>query len=156
MSDQELFDVISDARAHPEKYPPNGNASGAAMSPCANAFQLSPRLRDVARDHNTFLASRPIEWVNSDVNMHRGPSGKLVWEDGEPMSQAGYNTFRAEIVATGFPTAEAAVRFWMQDDAPWSWGHRNLILNCSVQEAGTGHHQGGSGGHYWTVDMGTR
>jgi uncharacterized protein YkwD len=158
MSDHEmqLFDLISDARAHPEKYPPNGNASGAVMSACTNALQTSRQLQDIAREHNIYLASRPIDWVNSDLNMHRGPNGNLVWDAGEPLSQAGYNAFRAENVATGFTTADAVVRFWMQDDAPSGWGHRNLILNCTLQEAGIGHHEGGPGGHYWTLDMGTR
>lgn len=154
--DQQLFDLINDARLHPEKYPPNGNSSGASMNACPNALTLSSQLQEIARAHNAFLASQPIEWVNDDLNMHRGPGGKLAWEDGEPMSQAGYTAFRAENVATGFPTAEAAVRFWMQDDERWNWGHRNLILNCAAQEFGFAHHEGGPGGHYWTLDMGTR
>jgi hypothetical protein len=32
-------------------------------------------------------------------------------------------------------------------------GHRNGILNCTIQEAGGAHLAGDSGGHYWTVDM---
>jgi hypothetical protein len=46
------------------------------------------------------------------------------------MDRAGYHTFRGENVATGFPTAAEVLRFWMEDDERWKWGHRNLILNC--------------------------
>jgi Cysteine-rich secretory protein family len=154
--ENELLDLIDDARTHPEKYPPRGNVQGAAMSACANAFQDSATLRNIARDHNEFLASRPIAVVNTFPNMHIGPSGKLVWEAGEPMDASGYHSFRGENVATGFSTAADALRFWMQDDEGSAWGHRNLILNCAAHEAGVGHRQGGPGGHYWTLDVGTK
>jgi hypothetical protein len=153
-AEAELLRLINDARAHPEKYPPHGNSAGAAMVACGAGFQYSKKLADIARAHNNYLASQPINWVNTYPNMHKGPNGKLVWEPGEPMDQAGYHSYRSEIVATGFPTAADAVRFWMQDDAPSQWGHRNLILNCTIREAGPAHLQGGPGNHYWTVDMG--
>jgi hypothetical protein len=44
----------------------------------------------------------------------------------------------------------------MQDDEASNWGHRNLILNCSIHDAGPAIHNGGSWGHYYTVDMGNR
>jgi uncharacterized protein YkwD len=47
------------------------------------------------------------------------------------------------------------VQFWMQDDAPSNWGHRNLILDCGLTDAGAAHLAGGPLNHYWTVDMGT-
>jgi hypothetical protein len=152
----EMLGLINDARTHPEKYPPHGNTGGANMSVCSTPFMDSAALRGTARDHNTYLASQPIAWVNTFPNIHKGSDGRLAWDNGGPISNAGYNSRRAEIVATGFPTAADAIRFWMQDDAPSQWGHRNLILNCAVQEAGADHLQGGPGGHYWTVDMGTR
>jgi uncharacterized protein YkwD len=71
------------------------------------------------------------------------------------MDQAGYHSRRAEIVATGFPTASDAVAFWMQDDERFGWAHRNQILNCANTDAGASHLEGG-GNHYYTVDMGTR
>jgi uncharacterized protein YkwD len=43
----------------------------------------------------------------------------------------------------------------MQDDAPSNWGHRNLILDCGLTDAGAAHLAGGPLNHYWTVDMGT-
>ena len=150
------FDLINDARQHPEKYPPHGNAGGAIMTACPAGFAQSPQLTDAANSHNAFLANHPKDWAVSGDNMHRGPSGKLVWEAGEPMDQAGYRSWRAENVAVGFTTAEEALRFWMQDDERFGWGHRNAILRSSTQEAGFGHQTGGPWGHYWTLDMGTR
>ncbi|MGW1682907.1 CAP domain-containing protein [Saccharopolyspora sp. NPDC002376] len=150
------FDLINDARQHPEKYPPHGNSAGAAMTGCARGFNFSSTLTDIASAHCAYLKDQPRDWVNADQNMHRGPSGKLVWEPGEPMEQAGYHAWRAENVAVGFTTAEAAVRFWMQDDEPFGWGHRNAILRCETMEASLGYYEGGPWGHYWTLDMGTR
>jgi uncharacterized protein YkwD len=72
------------------------------------------------------------------------------------MDQAGYHSYRAEIVAWGFATRKDAVKYWMQDDAASNWGHRNLILNCGIQEAGYGVVSSGPAGHYYTVDMGNR
>ncbi|MGW5030770.1 CAP domain-containing protein [Streptomyces nigra] len=153
--DTELFQKVNEARTHPDRYPPHGDATLAKMSPCSNAFQPSKWLTGTAQAHNSFLASQPIEWVNTYPNMHVNPDGSLVGEAGEALDMAGYHSSRGEIVATGFPTADAVVRFWMQDDAPFQWGHRNLILDCGLTQAGAAHLQGGPGGHYWTVDMGT-
>lgn len=152
----ELLQLVNDARTHPENYPAHGTTQGATMDACATPFQDSPSLSGTAGQHNAYLASQPIDWVNTYPNMHQGPDGKLAWDAGGPIDQAGYHSYRAQIVATGFSTAADAVRFWMQDDAPSGWGHRNLILNCTIREAGAAHFQGGPGSHYWTVDMGTR
>lgn len=154
--EKQLFDVVDDARKHPERYPPHGNPAGAVMVACSTGFKFSAALWNIARAHSGYLATRPKEWVTTGDNMHRGPSGKLVWEAGEPMDKAGYHTWRAENVAVGFTTAEAAVRFWMQDDERFNWGHRNAILRCETLEAGVGHDAGGPWGHYWTLDMGTK
>jgi hypothetical protein len=154
--DKGFLNRINVARAHPELYPPHGNARGAVMTPCATPLQFSSALRHTARPHNNYLVTRPIEWVNKYPNMHRNPNGNLAWEPGEPIDQAGYHSRRAEIVATGQPTSEAALQYWMQDDAASGWGHRNLILDCTIKEAGPGRLHGGPGNHYWTVDMGTR
>jgi hypothetical protein len=147
---------INNARQHPELYPPHGNTTGAIMTACPAKLQYSSALYQTAAAHNDYLASRPISWVSTYPNMHRDPNGKLVWESGEPMDRAGYHSYRGEIVAWGFPTSEAALRAWMQDDAGSSWGHRNLILNCVLQDAGPAILQGGPGNHYHTVDMGSR
>ena len=126
------------------------------MAACPTPLARSGALNGVARAHNEYLASQPIDVVNTFPNMHKDPNGKLVWDAGQPMHRAGYNSHRAEIVATGFATASEAVQFWMQDDERFGWGHRNQILNCANRDAGVSHHVGGPGGHYYTVDMGTR
>lgn len=151
-----LFELINDARQHPENYPPRGNSAGAIMAACENGFELSRPLTDIARDHSTYLKDQSQEWVTTGDNMHRDPSGNLVWDPGEPMEQAGYQTWRSENVAVGFTTPEEALQFWMQDDERFGWGHRNAILRGETHEAGVGHYEGGPWGHYWTLDMGTK
>jgi uncharacterized protein YkwD len=153
---RQFLKLINRARAHPELYPPHGNAAGAAMTGCSNSLTYSPALHGTAADHNAYLASRPKEWLEVDGNAHRGPDGKFVWEAGEPMDLAGYHSYRAEIVAWGQETTGDALQAWMQDDAGSNWGHRNLILNCSIQDAGPSSYSGGPWGHYYTVDMGNR
>jgi hypothetical protein len=152
----ELLGLVNDARTHPEKYPPNGDAAGASMTACGNALQNSSALAGAAQTHNNYLTTQPTAVVNDDTNMHKNPppNGPLSWDDGGPIAKAGYNSYRAEIVAIGQGSAAAAMQFWMQNDAPWQWGHRNLILNCTIGQAGAAHLQGGPGGNYWTVDMG--
>jgi uncharacterized protein YkwD len=98
--------------------------------------------------------------LKDDLNAHKNPGGTLSWAPTPqdptqgPIYQAGYHGNRAEIVAWGFPTAAEAVQAWMQDDEASQWGHRNNILNCELDWAGTDHYTGGTEGHYWTVDFG--
>jgi uncharacterized protein YkwD len=153
---QEFLALINQARQHPELYPPRGNTTGAAMTACSNALTYSDALHTIASEHNEFLGSQPLAWVRADGNAHRNPNGNFAWDAGEPIDQAGYHSFRGEIVADGFSTPAAALEFWMQDDGPFGWGHRNLILNCTIQEAGPAFGQYGPSNHdFYTVDMGT-
>jgi hypothetical protein len=160
--EQELFRLINDARAHPQNYPPHGNAQRASMNSCANPFKGSSELRTTAYHHDAFLATHPEEWMygttgdipNDIPNTHTGPDGKPVWAAGEPMDQAGYHSARYEIVAWGQATPAEVIRAWMQDDEHSQWGHRNIILNCTIQWLGVNHRQGGPVRHYWTGDMG--
>ena len=149
--DGSLLAAVNDARLHPEKYPPHGNTAGAKMEACPSAFAGSGSLDQAAATHNSFLASS-----DKNVNAHQNANGKLSWEDGGPIEAAGYNSARAEIVATGQGTANAAVVAWMQDDGDQAWGHRNIILDCNLADAGAAHLTGGPWGNYWTVDAGTR
>jgi hypothetical protein len=149
--------LVNDARTHPELYPPRGDATGAAMAPCAGPFLSSQALADTAASHNDFLASQSVEWVTTRPHMHAStPDGMQMSTDvGAPIDQAGFHSLRAQIVAMGYPTAAAVIQAWMQDDGgPLNWGHRNIILNCALSQAGAAHLQGGPGGHYWTVNMG--
>ncbi|WP_410479397.1 CAP domain-containing protein [Pseudonocardia sp. H11422] len=103
------------------------------------------------------LPREPSHRVGEHLPEHaQGPNGKLVWDDGEPMDQAGDHSSRSEIVATGFPTVQEALEFWMQNDEKYGWEHRNHVLDCTTQDAGAAHLHGGSGNHYWTVDLGNR
>jgi hypothetical protein len=113
-------------------------------------------LADTAAAHNDFLAGQSVEWVMIRPHMHASaPDGMQMSTDaGGPIDQAGFHSLRAQIVAMGYSTAAAVVQAWMQDDGPLAWGHRNIILNCALNQAGGAHLQGGPGGHYWTVNMG--
>ncbi|MFF1407726.1 CAP domain-containing protein [Streptomyces sp. NPDC058294] len=160
---EELRRFVTDARTRPENYPPLGqNTSEATMPPGVPDFQLSGVLTHIASAHSLFLTGQDKDWVNGDKNMHRGPDGTLTTEAGQPMEQAGYHTWRSENVALGFDTAEQVVRFWMQHDEEWHWGHRNAILfddwftPDDIREAGFGYAKGGPWIHYWTLDMGRK
>jgi hypothetical protein len=153
----EIEALVNDARMHPEMYPPRGDTTGAAMAACQGPFLRSQALVDTAAAHNDFLASQPVDWVMTRPNMHAStPDGMQMSTDaGAPIDQAGFHSLRAQIVAMGYPTAAAVVQAWMQDDGgPLNWGHRNIILNCALSQAGAAYMHGGPGGHYWTVNMG--
>ncbi len=151
-----LLTAINDARMHPEKYPPRGNTAGAKMGACTSPFRQSAALYKGANAHDKFLAGQPTSWVQSGLNAHRDPNGALAWESNGHIAAAGFNGARAEIVAWGQPTSAAAVRAWMQDDEHSNWGHRNIILDCSLSYAGASNYAGGPAGHYFTADMGNR
>jgi cysteine-rich secretory family protein len=153
--DPALLAAVNDARAHPEKYPPNGDANageGAKMTACSNPFVNSASLASAAATHNQFIAG-----PGAGGDPHQNASGKQSWADGGPIQAAGYNSWRAEIVAIGQGNENGAVVDWMQNDANASppWGHRNNILNCGALQAGAAHLSGGPQGNYWTVDIGT-
>jgi hypothetical protein len=153
--DPALLAAVNDARAHPEKYPPNGDANageGAKMTACDNPLANSASLGTAAATHNQFIAG-----PGAGGDPHQNANGKQSWADGGPIQAAGYNSGRAEIVAIGQGSPNEALVFWMQNDATASppWGHRNNILNCDLQQAGAAHLSGGPGGNYWTVDFGT-
>ncbi|MEJ8640125.1 CAP domain-containing protein [Streptomyces sp. MS2.AVA.5] len=161
--EKELRRFVTDARTHPEKYPPHGHdIADAVMPPGVPDFKSSGALTGIARAHSESLTHQDKHWVNEDQNLHRGPDRTLVWEPGQPMWQAGYRAWRAENVAVGFDTADKVVRFWMQDDAKWKWSHRNAILfddwytPDDIREAGFGYCRGGPWTHYWTLDMGRK
>ena len=73
--------------------------AGAAMAACDGPFESSQALADTAASHNDFLASQPIEWVNTLPNMHATtPDGtQLSTDAGGPIDQAGFHSLRAQI-----------------------------------------------------------
>ena len=158
--DSALLAAVNDARLHPQKYPPHGDATGAIMTACACAFNNSADLTDTASSHNTHLAELPLDEANRDPHVTRPAKNHHQWDGRTPnkptdRSQKGYKSWRAEIVAIGQRSEAEAVQFWMQDDAAFGWGHRNAILRCETTDAGAAHLAGGPGGNYWTVDLGT-
>ncbi|MFF1445032.1 CAP domain-containing protein [Streptomyces sp. NPDC058295] len=171
---RDLRHFVTEARTHPENYPPIDYSEPAQpepstwpptfpiMPPGVPDFQLSARLTDTASAHAIFLKSQDKDWANADQNMHRGPDGNLVWDVGQPMWEAGYHAWRSENVAYEYADAEEVVRFWMQHDAPSKWGHRNSILyddwyaSDDIREAGFGYVEGGPWAHYWVLDMGRK
>lgn len=56
-----------------------------------------------------------------------------------------------ENIAAGYSTPAAVMKGWME-----SKGHRENILNTSAREFGLGYYGGGSWGHYWVQDFGSR
>jgi hypothetical protein len=159
--DSALLAAVNDARTNPSKYPPlpvdpNGNpqpTANAAPATACTPFGHSGALDNTADAHNRFIATEAKDVVNVYPNMHKtGNGNQLAGDQGGPISKAGYNT-TGEIVADGFGSEAAAVKYWMQQDGP-GWGHRNLILSCGITDAGAAHFAGGPWNDYWTVDMG--
>ncbi len=60
-------------------------------------------------------------------------------------------TSLGENIAVGYTTPESVMAGWMGSDA-----HRRNILSTTFREIGVGYYAGGSWGHYWTQDFGTR
>jgi hypothetical protein len=157
--DGALLAAVNDARLHPEKYPLIGNykseptdTSKAKTTACPKPLGRSGALDNTAATHNSYIATLGPS-VNDGDNMHKTPGGGLAGDiPNGPIARAGYNP-TGEIVATGWPDNAAAVNYWMSLDGP-GWGHRNLILNCGLTDAGAASFSGGSEGRYYTVDLG--
>ncbi len=56
-----------------------------------------------------------------------------------------------ENIAAGYSTPADVVNGWMNSE-----GHRNNILSTNAREIGVGYYRGGSYGHYWVQDFGSR
>lgn len=128
--DKRLLSRINYARAHPEEFAPNGNSSGAKMTPCTTPLKWSKRVGVGGEATQRLHRRQSKEWLNGKTpdgnsNAHLNSDGKLSWVDGGSIAQAGYNSKRAEIVAFGQDHASQAVKDWMQNDAASNWG-----LNC--------------------------
>jgi hypothetical protein len=155
-ADSALLAAVNDARLHPGNYP----AAGAPADPplCKAAFNDSSSLDGAASTHIGQISNVSDAVLKQDSNAHRNPppNGPLSTDAGGTINQAGYRSLVGEIVAWGQSNEAAAVKDWMQNDAPSNWGHRKNILNCAYTDAGAAHLAGGVEGNYWVVDMGTK
>ncbi|MHC4661211.1 MAG: PKD domain-containing protein, partial [Planctomycetota bacterium] len=98
---------------------------------------------------NAAAEAHSIDMRDNNFFDHTGSDGSSPWDR---MNREGYYmTAAAENIAVGYTTPEAAVQGWMESE-----GHRANILNGELREIGVGYAQGGSWGHYWTQDFGTR
>jgi uncharacterized protein YkwD len=62
-----------------------------------------------------------------------------------------YSGALGETIAVGYSTPASVMDGWMN-----SPGHRAIILSTTYREIGIGYAAGGSWGHYWTQDFGSR
>jgi hypothetical protein len=164
MDDEDLWNVIKEARLNPEKFPPDSTGPSThgvlpKMTRCANPFVFSLMLSDTAAHHVEFLATQTNAWIlETDAmgnhNYHKtppnyptGPGEPIIdWSFNPPgiIYLAGYHTAAAENwigrndQGTIADRAKIAVEEWMMHDAQSDWGHRNIIL----------------GGDIWTTNQG--
>ena len=137
---------------------PHGAISGAAVIAAAMALLAMPSAPAASADAALMAVVNearlhPEKYPRQQLRRTTA-DGQLPGDQGGIIGMAGYRSGGWEIVAAGFPTAAAAVQYWMQNDESSQWGHRNIILNCAIREAGPAHLAGGPYGHYWTVDLG--
>lgn len=105
-------------------------------------LQVDSKLVAAAQKHSEDMAF-------NDFFDHTGSNGS---SPGQRIAAEGYSySTWAENIAAGYGTAAAAVAGWMGSE-----GHRDNILNCSLQETGVGYFylQNDTGsvnyGRYWT------
>jgi len=111
-------------------------------------LKLSDALRSAARYHATDMAQD--DYYDHDTYDRLG--GQLlrvcdVWS----RVRSYYPSPLSENIAAGYATPASVMAAWLE-----SGGHRDSILNPSYREIGVGYARGGSWGHYWVQDFGTR
>lgn len=97
-------------------------------------------LTEAAREHSRSMA--------------RDGGGAGPWSFGresaiERAREHGYDRPSGQIVASGFETAEEAVRAWTRHD-----GYTRVLTDCDAEDIGVGVVREESGGPYWTVVLG--
>ncbi len=102
-----------------------------------------PELMAAAQGHSHDMAT-------TGVISHTSADGRTA---PQRMQTAGYTWSRCgENIAVGFPTAAAAMQFWMNSPP-----HRGNILDPGMREMGVGYvQQPGGYGYYWTINFGER
>ena len=98
--------------------------------------KVSERLTTAAQRHATDMAAK-------DYFSHTSLDGRLWWQRIEAV---GYKNPAGENIASGFDTAAAVVKGWM--DSP---GHKRNILDCRFNKIGIGF---SADGQYWVQDFG--
>ncbi|WP_165795232.1 CAP domain-containing protein [Deinococcus koreensis] len=115
-----------------------GTASYAATTPLA----YNAALEKAAQAHAADMAAK-------NYFSHTSQDGRSF---SQRITAAGYSWTRiAENIAAGQTTPDSVVAGWLQ-----SPGHCANIMNPALRELGVGYAQGGSYGHYWVQDFGTR
>ena len=107
------------------------------------ALTMNGALRCAARKHNK-------DMIANKFFSHTGTGPTTPWQR---IASAGYGAYKAaaENIAAGQTTPAAVVNGWMN-----SSGHCKNIMDPGLKEIGVGYAAGGSYGHYWTQDFGTK
>jgi len=134
--EQRVLELTNQARAQ-------ARACGTKSFAAAPSVTFNANLRTAAYRHSKDMADR-------NYFSHTNPDGLNPFQR---MQNAGYTNYRAaaENIAAGQTTPEQVMDGWLK-----SPGHCENIMNPNLRELGVGYHRGGSYGHYWTQNFGTR
>ncbi len=107
------------------------------------ALRLNPNLISAAGWFAQDMAANEVNSLSHTDSLGRDAPTRI--------SQFGYRwLYFAENIAMGYPTADAVMAGWMGSE-----GHRENILNPTMNEIGIGHVQA-NGWDYWVEDFGAR
>ena len=132
---QRVLDLTNAARAQ-------ARTCGTTSYAATTALTYNTALEQAAQVHATDMATK-------NYFSHTSQDGRTF---DQRITAAGYSWTRiAENIAAGQSTPESVVAGWLT-----SAGHCANIMNPALKELGVGYAQGGSYGHYWVQDFGTR
>ncbi|GGS31510.1 CAP domain-containing protein [Deinococcus knuensis] len=132
---QQVLDLVNAARAQ-------ARTCGATAYAAAPALTLNAQLGQAAQGHAADMAAQ-------NYFSHTSKDGRTA---AQRIAAAGY-AYRTwgENIAAGQATAAQVVDGWLKSE-----GHCRNIMSANFRELGVGYAQGGSYGHYWVQDFGTR
>ncbi|MBZ9712624.1 CAP domain-containing protein [Deinococcus multiflagellatus] len=132
---QRVLDLTNAARA-------TGATCGTAAYPAVPALTLNAQLTQAAQGHASDMAAQ-------NYFSHTGKDGRTF---AQRITAAGYAwRAAAENIAAGQSTPEQVVAGWLKSE-----GHCKNMMSPAYKELGVGYAQGGSYGHYWVQDFGSR